>query len=143
MPRGKKDTREKIVEMVRKELTSNPEITNEELRKKAAAIDPSVARLDRRTFNGRFVLAVRRALAGRKPKRRPRRAAGRPLRAAVPRVRQGGAIGTVSDGARENRVRAVLVDLALQAIRASDRDALVSVLSDIDSYVSRVLAAAR
>lgn len=140
MPKGKKETREKIVEMVRRELSANPAVTNEYLRKKAVAIDPSVARLDRRTFNGRFVLAVRRALAGAKPKARPRKAAARAVAGAS---RQSSIARVAPDGVRHDRVRTVLVDLALQAIRANDRDSLISILADIDSYVDRVLDAAR
>lgn len=51
-----------VSEVIEKNLRKHPDATNDALKEKAVAVDPSIAKLDARQFNARFVLSVRRKL---------------------------------------------------------------------------------
>ena len=54
---------EQVMEMVARELEQNPDIDAGELYTRAAEIDPSIRELDRRQFNARYPLQVKRLRA--------------------------------------------------------------------------------
>ena len=154
MPRPKKQNggpptdanRSAILAIVKRGLASDPDIPTLELQQRAAAsVDKSLAKLDARVFNGRYVLALRRAIArpGRRaappsPTARPQ-AAGTSVRS--PRGTRGrrGARAAAAGDPR-SAIRAVLLDLA-QTVAGSDTKTLVETVGNIDRYVDRITAA--
>ena len=128
------DVNPKVMEMVRAELTSNPDISNQELRDKATSIDRDIDQLSARQFNARYPLQVKRQL--NPPKRRKRKkpaAAGR-------KARRPASNGTGSAG--RDKVRNVLLELARDVANAQGKGEVVDVIVGIDKYVDRVVKAA-
>ena len=145
--------REAILTIVKRGLASDPNIPTIELQQRAAAsVDKNLGKLDARVFNGRYVLALRRAIA--RPGRRATAAAAsgrgaQPASTGVraqrgPRGRRAarGAAAASNGGAGDPRgaVRAILLDLA-QAVASSDTRTLVETVGNIDRYVDRITAA--
>jgi hypothetical protein len=143
--------REAILTIVRRGLASNPDIPTIELQQRAAAsVDKNLAKLDARVFNGRYGLALRRAIA--RPGRRASAASGRAAQQANtgvqaprgPRGRRGArsGAGASTGGAGDSRstIRAVLLDLA-QTVAGSDTRTLVETVGNIDRYVDRITSA--
>jgi hypothetical protein len=55
------DINERVLDMVRRELERNPDISNDKLLGKALRIDPSLNKLSARQFHARYPLQVKRA----------------------------------------------------------------------------------
>ena len=145
-----------VMAMVEREVEKNPEVTNEELYEKAVKIDPEIAKLDRRQFNARYTLQVKRRLrpAGRRrraaapaaarPRRRARAAAGRPVRRVrAPRVAGAPRAARARAPGREDAVRRLLIQFARDAIRAERAGDPIAPIAAVDRYVSQLLRAAR
>lgn len=136
---------EQVMEMVARELEQNPGIDPGELYARAAEIDPAIRELDRRQFNARYPLQVKRIRAAERggdgaakpaaPRRRVSRKAPAKGRAA-PRQRR--AAGGATAASRE-KVRGVFLDFARDFANAESRSEIVSVLGDLDRYVDRIV----
>lgn len=161
------ETNDRVMAMIEKELQADPNITNEDLRKKAERLDPSIASMEPRAFNARYPLQVKRRNkprrargarkgakrgAGRKSARKPGRPAGRKAGAKGTRKGTGrgpgrprkratatGAALAAGDGPR-GRVRAALLDFA-RDLASADGAGLVDVIAGVDGYVERVMKA--
>ena len=124
---------EKVMKYVEDVLKRNPDIQLEDLFERTKKNHPSIRKLSRRQFNGRYPLQVkrRRALAARgkggtKPKT-PRPRVRKKKEAEVPR------------GGPNDHVRQVLLQFATDITAAEERKDLVKVLADVDRYVLEVL----
>jgi hypothetical protein len=114
---------EKVMNMVRDEISKNAKVTNQELFEKARKMDKEVAGLSSRQFNARYPLQVRRRAAG--TKRRPGgRRAGRKSAAEKSR----------------NEFRAILLQFG-KAVAGAEKADMVEVVSGVDSYVDRLVKA--
>lgn len=122
---------DKIMELVQKELDTNPDIEVRDLFEKVKKKEPSAKELSLRQFNARYPLQIKRRqsmgeaggqAAGRRPQRRRRTRRAEPNREAV----------------RESFLR-----FASELSAAEERKDLVQVLSKVDQYVDEVVKAAR
>lgn len=104
---------QKVVEMIRAELTKNPDTPNQELQAKAIKIDGSVAELHPRQFNARYRLLAKRLMNG------PRK------------------VRKQSKAQDKERIREILIGLIKEVAEASPGE-LVNIVGDIDSYVDRI-----
>ncbi len=141
------DVNPKVLDMVRREMAKDPAVTNDALRKKATAIDPSVRKLTPLQFHGTYRLTASRALAsGGNAKRQPRAAGSGKRRVTTgtrpPRKRAPASAATGEDGADRASVRATLLELAAEVAGAESKTDIISVVGSLDRYVDRVLAAA-
>lgn len=108
---------DRVMNMVRDEITRRPEISSQELFDKAKKLDRNIRSLSPRQFNATYPLQVRRSIA---PKRPRQRRAGR-------RSVQG----------REH-VRGVLLELARTVAAAEDPGTLVDIIGNLDVWVDRI-----
>jgi hypothetical protein len=142
---------DRIMDMVRHELVENPDVENTVLYEKATLIDPEgMTGVDRRQFNARYPLQVKRREMGPRPKkppgppkarRRPRRAAAGAdgAGAAAPvGVDAAGSLSVLRTLAREG-VRDVLLRFAQDLANAESRGELVGVVASVDQYVDQIL----
>jgi len=140
------DAVERVKNMVRRTLVVSPSVKNKELYDRAMEIAPEAVKdLTIQQFHAKYRLPVLRHEMGRRPARRPR----------VDRSETDGASGTrqapagkrASRSARrgaagqEAAVREVLVDFAMALEKAESRSELVRVVSDVDRWVARIVAA--
>jgi len=138
---------EKAQERVREAFEKNPDATTAELQAEAASVEPAIAELSLRQFNAGYVLPLKRARAaatrkaggGAAKRRRPARS--RKQETAQDERREARASSSAEGGVQGDRelVRAVLLDFARDFSEADSRSAIVSVLSDLDRYVNRIL----
>lgn len=122
---------DKIMELVRKELDSNPDIQVRDLFEKVKGKEPSARELTLRQFNARYPLQIKRRQrmsepTGDTPERRTtqRRRSRRP-------------------DANRDAVRDTFLRFASELSAAEERKDLVHVLSKVDQYVDEVVKAAR
>jgi hypothetical protein len=147
------DAVERVRNMVRHSLVASPNVKNKELFDRAREIAPEVVKdLTIQQFHAKFRLPVLRNEMGRKNPGQPR--SGR---------RTGTSEGANGSGpsprkrttrsARRSRasapsgqqaaVRDVLVEFAMDLEKAESRSDLIRVMGDMDSWVARILDAAR
>ena len=131
------NTNDQVMEMVEKEIRKNPDISNAELREKAAGIDKSITKLSARQFNARYPLQVKRAM---KPSK-PRKSRGGRKKATKRRAAPAARAAASGDGNRD-AVRGVLLQLARDVASAEGKGDVVDVIAGMDRYVDRVLKAA-
>jgi hypothetical protein len=137
---------QRILDMVRRELVQNPEIENAVLFQKARDLDPDAMQdLDRRQFNARYPLRVKRfELLSRKPrsannsKPRARRRRTSEDGAAAP-IRQVMAPTSVLRQLAREGVRDVLLRFAVDLANADSRGQIVAVVAGVDQYVDQIL----
>lgn len=129
------EVKEKVMNMVRKELEKNPDAENRDLYEKATKVDGSIEDLTLRQFHARYPLQVKRQKAqnekekGGTSRKRRRSAAGRKSRAADGEVDR-------------EKVRAALLQFAKDVSAAEGQaSVLIDVLQDVDDYVDQVLKA--
>lgn len=147
-------TDEKALAAVEEELKKNPSASLDELWAKAKQATPAVGRLDRRQFNARYPLQVKRRLqqaAGGRRKRRGGRKAKAKTEAPTRRRLLGRPRGrprkaTASNGsassASHRAIRDALLGFATDVVSAADSPKqLIKVLAGVDSYVDRVTKA--
>lgn len=126
------EVKDKVMDMVRKELDKNPDAENRELYEKATKVDGSIADLTLRQFHARYPLQVKRQKAqksggGSKSKRS---SSGR-----------GGGSGKGADVNRD-KVRATLLQFAKDVSSAEGQaSTLIDVLENVDDYVDQVVRA--
>jgi hypothetical protein len=145
------DFSERIMDMVRHELVENPEVPNAELFEKAQRIDPAAMQdVDRRQFNARYPLQVKRREMTKRPKPKgdgttPRRrrkkaspdgATAAALEAAG--LPAGAPLSVLRTLAREG-VRDVMLRFAQDMANAESRGELVSIVASVDQYVDQIL----
>jgi hypothetical protein len=137
---------QRILDMVRRELVQNPEIENGVLYQKARELDPNAMQdLDRRQFNARYPLRVKRfELLTRKPRSenhtkprtRRRRVLGDGVGASVKSIAAPASV--MRQLAREG-VRDVLLRFAVDLANADSRGQIVAVVANVDQYVDQIL----
>jgi hypothetical protein len=147
-------TDEKALAAVEEELKRNPGATLDELWAKAKQVSPGVGRLDRRQFNARYPLQVKRRLqaaSGKRPRRGRkakviaavglRRGPGRPKGSG--RKGRGAAVqANAGDAAARDAIRQALIGFATEVLGAADKpQQLIKTLTGVDSYVDRVTKA--
>jgi hypothetical protein len=138
---------EKVLAMVRREVEKNPAVTNDTLLNKAVAIDRSVRKLSRQQFHGTYRLTAARALAPNRRRRRTARTGSKGPSgdgATKGRERSPAPSGSAPQAADADRaaVRATLLEFAGEIARAESKADIIAVLSSVDRYVERVVAAA-
>jgi len=162
-------TDENVLAVVEEALRKNPAASNAELFEKAKEANPEIGGLDRRQFNARYPLQIKRRLqldagSGKQAQPKPRtRAAKSEAPAAAPRKRGRppksrdsaaapqavpAAVSTpdapakASRGADRDEIRSAFMSFAQDLVSAADTPKqLVQVLADIDRYVDRVAKA--
>src|SRR5688500_11213366 len=110
---------DRVMNMVRDEISKRPEVTTRDLFEKAKKMDKGMNSLSVRQFNATYPLQVRRTM--------------------VPRRKRGtGARGKKAELANRDQVRAVLLQFAREVAAAEDKGRLVDVIGNLDSWVERV-----
>lgn len=122
-------TKDKVMEMVEKELKKNPDISNEELFEKAAKIDSSVKNLTLRQFHARYPLQVKRRRGGKKKTTRAKAKRGRK------------SAGDGGDEKAREALRDVLLKFAKDVSAAEGKAETIDVLTSVESYVDDALKA--
>jgi hypothetical protein len=145
---------ERIMDMVRHELVENPDVANAALFEKAQHLDPAAMDgVDRRQFNARYPLQVKRREMVRPPKPKSDGAAARRRRKKASADGAGAAAGAAAPAAASpvapplsvlrtlarDGVRDVLLRFAQDMANADSRGALVSVVASADQYVDQIL----
>lgn len=124
-----------VMEMVAKELESDPGVKADVLFDKAREIDPKIGELSLRQFHARYPLPLKRKRSGGK------RAGGRAAKAGA--GRSGRRAGPRPKGKREasprDQVRRIFLDFASELAGADSRAAIVDVLGRVDDYVDLVM----
>lgn len=125
------EVKDKVMDMVRKELDKNPDAENKELYEKATKVDGSIADLTLRQFHARYPLQVKRQQAQKSSGgSRKRSSSGR-----------GGGSGKSADVNRD-KVRATLLQFAKDVSSAEGQaSTLIDVLENVDDYVDQVVRA--
>lgn len=119
---------DKVMQMVEKELSKNPDVSNEKLYEKAKSVDDSIADLSLRQFHAKYPLQVKRRSA---PKRAPAGSSGRKRKSR--RKRRG-------EPDRE-AVRRTLLRFAKEISAAEDKAATIDLMADLDRVVDEVVEA--
>jgi len=110
---------DRVMKMVREEIEKRPDVTSPELFEKAKKLDRGIRSLSARQFNATYPLQIRRSLAPRRRRARPRAQA-------------------IAETGSRDRVRHVLLDFARAVAGAKDPGSLVEVIGSIDAWVERV-----
>ena len=138
---------QRVLDMVRRELVQNPDVDNAVLYDKALELDPTAMKdVDRRQFNARYPLRVKRfELQSRKPKeprvakpRRPKKTEKEAAPSIAPARRSAAPASTVRKAARDS-VRNVLLRFAQDLANAESRGDIVGVVANVDQYVEQIL----
>lgn len=122
------DVRDRIMDLVRRLLRKEEEVSTDEMQERAAEIDPGVRELSTRQFHARYPLQVKRKLSAMKSKMEEKRGDGRP-----------GAAGSNGAEAQREVVREALLDFARAVAGAEDRGKMIDALTSVDEYVDRVV----
>jgi len=161
-------TDENVLAVLEEALRKNPGASNADLFEKAKEANPEIAGLDRRQFNARYPLQIKRRLqldaGGAKPAKPRTRAAKSEAPAAPPRRRGRppksvqsaaapeaaapaaasveGAPEKAGRGADRDAIRSAFMSFAQDLVSAADTPKqLVQVLAEVDRYVDQVAKA--
>ena len=121
------DIDEKVMSVVEEALRQNPKASVDDLFEIARGVNPSVADLNKRQFNARYPLQVKRKLAP------PRRRKPRKAKAAAGKAHPKAA------ASQRELVRASFLRFASDLAGAEARQDVVRVVAGVDSYVDEVL----
>jgi hypothetical protein len=159
-------TNERVMEMVRKEIEKNPEVSSQELFERAKKMDSGIGRLSVRQFHASYPLQIKRKMkgarrggrgrprasvpagrAGRPPKTASRAGRGRKgaTRAAQPgrsAAAPAGIVASSGNGAGRDAIRSILIQFAGEVAAAEGKADVVQVIGGMDRYVDRVMQAA-
>lgn len=145
---AKSETDEKVMAMVAEELKKNPDISVDELQKKASSINKGVSSLTARQFHARYPLQIkRRKAAGSRPAksapkaRKPAARASKPARRKAVKAVEAAPAAAAAAVDRE-AVRQAFLRFATDLAAAEARKDLVKVLAGVDKYVDQVSKAA-
>ena len=123
-------TDEKVMALVEKELTKNPDASVDELYEKAKKAESGVGELTLRQFNARYPLQVKRRMSRKAGgSKRSRRRSTRKSRAKT------------DDGKRREKIRETFLRFASDLTAAEERKDLVDVVAGVDKYVNQVMKA--
>ena len=122
------DAETKVMDFVAESLDKEPDVTTKELYKRAKSEFPAVKKLTLRQFNARFPLQI---------KRKASLLSGSGRRSGPGRRKKGG-----TDKKRD-AVRSLLTEFAQKAVDAHKKDEVFSFMSEVDSYVDKVLKAGK
>jgi hypothetical protein len=148
---AKAETDEKVMAMVEAELKKNPNISVDELQKKATKINKQVSSLTARQFHARYPLQVKRRKASGKRSTTP---TARKTAAKSPRSRRASRRGSAkasspapaapaaTQGADRDAIRSAFLSFATDLAAAEERKDVVKVLAGVDKYVDQVARAA-
>ena len=118
------DLRDRIMDLVRRLLRKDEDLSTREMQERAAEIAPEVKELSTRQFHARYPLQVKRKLSSLKSKMKKKGDGSR-------------AAGATDE--RREVVREALVDFARDVAGADDRGEVIDVLTRVDEYVDRVV----
>lgn len=141
---------QRILDMVRRELVQNPDVDNAVLYDKAVELDPEAMEdVDRRQFNARYPLRVKRFELKRRTPKAERGAGSKPARRRPERKRAAreakpapASEAAPSEPPRQDRragVRGVLLQFAQDLANADSRGDIVGVVAGVDRYVDVIL----
>lgn len=126
------ERKEEIMEMVRQELSDDPDAENKDLYQKATKIDPSVDDLTLRQFHARFPLQVKRQMAQSRRGGRSRTSGSGD---------RGAGAGGGGAGVDRDAIRSILLGFARDVSRADGKAGMIDLLSSVDDYVDEVVEA--
>jgi len=132
------DPLDRVKDMVRRALATNPKVTNRELMERAREVAPSaVDGLSLQQFHARFRLPVlRHEMQPRQKQSEPRSRRRRPRTPAV-------ATAASPAASLTGELRDILVRFGVDLEAAASRSDLVRVVGGIDAYVNDILAVAQ
>jgi hypothetical protein len=138
MAKQKAKQSERVLEMVRRELAKQPDISSGDLFAMARKLDRSVRPLSLRQFHALYPLQVKRAekAALRSAKKGTRRSAARTRGAS--RTRVPGAPGSAPD---REAIRVLLLDFAGAVAAAESKAEVLKLVGEFDTWIDRVLKA--
>lgn len=129
------EKKDAIMEMVRQELSDDPDAENKDLYAKAKKIDPSVDDLSLRQFHARYPLQVKRKMA-------QSRRDSQESRGTKSRTTGSGDGGTGGSGSVDREtIRSTLLRFARDVSAADGKAEMIDVLSSVDDYVDDVVDA--
>lgn len=129
------EKKDAIMEMVRQELSDDPDAENKDLYAKAKKIDPSVDDLSLRQFHARYPLQVKRKMAQSRRDRQKSRGAKK-------RTDGSGSGGSGGSGAVDREtIRSTLLRFARDVSAADGKAEMIDILSSVDDYVDDVVDA--
>ncbi len=128
------EKKDAIMEMVRQELSDDPDAENKDLYAKAKKIDPSVDDLSLRQFHARYPLQVKRKMAQSRRDRKKSRGAKKATGSG------GGGTGGSGSVDRET-IRSTLLRFARDVSAADGKAEMIDILSSVDDYVDDVVDA--
>lgn len=124
-PGDGRDTRERIMSLVRRLLRKDEDVSTREMQERAVEVDPGVEELSTRQFHARYPLQVMRRMSSRTS------------------TSDGEDTGDSDSGdaveERREAVRRALLDFARDVAGAEDRGEVIDVLTDVDEYVDRIV----
>jgi hypothetical protein len=129
------EKKDAIMEMVRQELSDDPDAENKDLYAKAKKIDPSVDDLSLRQFHARYPLQVKRKMAQSRRDRKKSRGTKKPTGGGG----SGGPDG--ADAAVRETIRSTLLRFARDVSAADGKAEMIDILSSVDDYVDDVVDA--
>lgn len=115
------DKKDKVMELVEKQLKKNPDISNEELFEKAKQVDSSVGELSLRQFHAKYPLQVKRKLAPKTGRRSRKRRRGKEI--------------------DRNVVREGLLRFAKDIAAAEGKAETIEILANVEQYVTDLVQA--
>lgn len=124
------EVKEKVMNMVRKELDKDPDVENSALYEKAKKIDSSIGDLSLRQFHARYPLQVKRQKAqktGRSSRSRRKKAGSR-------RSKKKGQVN-------RDTIRGTLLRFAKDVSAAEGKAEMIDLLANVDRYVDDVVEA--
>jgi len=142
---AKAETDEKVMAMVEAELKKNPNVSVDELKKKATSINRKISSLTARQFHARYPLQVkRRKASGTRTSAPAKKAATKPTRRAPRRSAPKAASPAPASavGADRDAIRSAFLSFATDLAAAEQRKDVVKVLAGVDKYVDQVARAA-
>ncbi len=162
----------RVMQMVRRELKKDRAASTEELFDKAKKIDPSLSRLTNRQFHAKYPLQIKRTMKRRPASASKKRAAsktraakkargatrkrgrstakkatrrGRPTRRTPTRSRRPPTARAAAEASAPNgrdTMRGLLLQFAKEVAAADGKADMVDVLTGVDQWVDRMVAAA-
>lgn len=124
------ENKDAIMDMVRQELSDDPDVENKDLYAKAKEIDSSVEDLSLRQFHARYPLQVKRKMAQKR-------------RGSSKRTSSSGRRSSAAKKSDADRdvIRSTLLKFARDVSAADGKAEMIDILSSVDDYVNDVVHA--
>lgn len=125
-----------VMEMVRKELSEDPNAETKALFEKAKEMDSSLEDLSLRQFHARYPLQVKRKMSSKKKEKKGKKAGG--SRKKSPTATRTRKRGTSASADGREAIREGLLRFAKDVADADSKADLITVLTSVDDYVDDV-----